>query len=173
MALDESFIAFVIAYLRSDDGTSAAAATAIAAAFVIGGLVAAARLARTTSGERATRRRDFGGASRAAAATVVIGAVALAALPTPGVIAVSGFVIGAGTIAFWVPFHAAMLRLVPGRAATVTAVVGTIEMTGLAVTPLIGAVSDAWGLRAGLVVYALLPLALAGLAARSPAPLRE
>ena len=74
-------------------------------------------------------------------------------------IAVSGFVIGAGTIAFWVPFHAAMLRLVPGRAATVTAVVGTIEMTGLAVAPLIGAVSDTWGLRAGLVVYALLPIA--------------
>ena len=75
VALDESFIAFVIAYLRRDDGTSAALATAIAAMFVIGGLVAAARLSRTAHDEHATRRRDFGGALRAAAATMVIGAV--------------------------------------------------------------------------------------------------
>jgi MFS family permease len=165
VALDESFIAFVIAYLRRDDGTSDSVATLIAAVFVIGGLVAAMRLARADDGAPA---RNLGGALRAAAVTMVIGAVALAGLPAPAVVAVSGFVIGAGTIAFWVPFHAAMLRLVPGRAASVSAVVGTIEMTGLAIAPLIGAVSDARGLRAGLVVYALLPIVLLVLAGVTP-----
>jgi MFS family permease len=176
VGLDESFIAFVIAYLRRDDGTSDAAATLIAAVFVIGGLFAAVRLARGergARGARGARAGNFRGALRAAAITMVAGAVALATVPSPGVVAISGFAIGAGTIAFWVPFHAAMLRLVPGRAASVSAVVGTIEMTGLAIAPLIGAVSDAWGLHAGLVVYALLPIALAVLAGVTPAVLER
>ncbi len=163
VALDESFVAFVIAYLRHDDGMSTAHATVIAAVFVGGGLTAAAGLARTDRPRTPSRRRR---ALRTAAATMLAGAVLLAIWPLPAVIACCGFVIGAATVAFWVPFHAATLQLVPGRAAIVTALVGTIEMAGLAAAPVIGAVSDAWGLRAGLGAYCLLPALLVFLVRR-------
>jgi predicted MFS family arabinose efflux permease len=154
VALDESFIAYVIAYLHRDAGASTAVATIASGSFVVGGLVAAWLLARR---ERARGRHA---ALRAPAAVMCAGAIALAAFPTPLVVTGVGFVLGAATIAFWVPFQAMTLQLVEGRAAAVSAIVGTIEMSGLAVTPIIGAVADAWGLRAGLTAYACAPALL-------------
>jgi predicted MFS family arabinose efflux permease len=152
VALDESFIAYVIAFLRHDDGASTAVATTVSAVFVVGGLVAAAWLARASHRRVHTLRTP---------ACVMLGAtVMLAVAPSPATVALAGFVVGAATVAFWVPFQAAVLRLVPGRAASVSAIVGSLEMIGLAVTPLIGAISDAWGLHRGLTAYACLPALL-------------
>jgi hypothetical protein len=65
------------------------------------------------------------------------------------------------------------LQLVPLRAATVSALVGTIEMLGLVVTPLIGAISDTWGLHVGLTAYAGLPALLVVLMRRAPEGVSE
>ncbi len=165
VALDEAFVAYVIAYLHDDEHVSTATATAITAALVVGGLVVAAALARRPEPNRPT---GVTGRLRASAAVMLAAALVLGVWPAPFVVACSGFALGGATIAFWIPLQTATLRLVPDRSATVVAIVGSIEMAGLAVTPIIGAIADTWGLRTGLYAYCILPAVLVLLASCAP-----
>jgi predicted MFS family arabinose efflux permease len=164
VALDEAFIAYVIAYLRHDQGVSTATATLVAAVFVVGGLAAATWRSRALQAGPSSDRITT---LRRAAAFMLAATLLLAVVPTPFAVALSGAVLGAATMSFWIPFQALTLQLVPSRAATVSALVGTIEMLGLAVTPVIGAISDTWGLRVGLTAYSCLPAVLVVLMRRA------
>ena len=163
--LDEAYLAFVIAYLRRDQHLSPARATFIASAIVVGSLIgfstAAARVRRGS-----TRR-----ALRAAASVLLVSSLGIAVLNGGFAISACGLLFGIAGAQFWVVFHARVLRYRPGRAGSVTAVVGNIEMLGFAFPIAIGAVADAHGLRAGLLCYAVVPIALfcaAGLVGTEP-----
>ncbi len=67
---------------------------------------------------------------------------------------------GFGIIGFWTALQARVLKLRPGQAGTVSAVVSTIEFSGFLIPIGIGIVVDAHGLRAGLACYAVLALLL-------------
>jgi hypothetical protein len=152
--LDEAYLAFVIAYLRRDEHLAPARATFVASAIVIGSLIGfSAAVGRERRGS--TRR-----ALRAAAATLALASLGIAVLHGAGPIAACGLVFGYASARFWVVFHATVLRYRPGRAGSVTAVVGNIEMLGFAFPVIIGAIADARGLRAGLLCYAAVPVLL-------------
>ena len=152
--LDEAYLAFVIAYLQRDQHLTAARATFTASAIVVGtilGFTVAAGRARSGS----TR-----GALRGAAALLVAGSLGIALLRGPVPVAVCGLAFGIGTARFWVVFHATVLRHRPGRAGSVAAVVGNLELLGFAFPVVVGAIADAHGLRTGLACYAAVPIAL-------------
>ena len=91
---------------------------------------------------------------------LVVSSLGIALLNGGFPIAACGLVFGCASSRFWVVFHARVLRYRPGRAGSVTAVVGNIEMLGFAFPIAIGAVADAHGLRAGLLCYAVVPVVL-------------
>jgi MFS family permease len=152
--LDEAYLAFVIAYLRRDQHLTPARATLTASALVVGtivGFTIAARRARRGSTRAALQR---------AAGLLAVSSLGIALLSGPVPVALCGLVFGIAGARFWVVFHAAVLRHRPGRAGSVTAVVGNLEMLGFGFPIAIGAIADAHGLRAGLVGYAVIPVAL-------------
>lgn len=152
--LDEAYLAFVIAYLQRDQHLTAARATFTASAIVVGtilGFTVAAGRARSGSAR---------GALRGAAALLVVGSLGIALLRGPVPVAVCGLAFGIGTARFWVVFQATVLRHRPGRAGSVAAVVGNLELLGFAFPVVVGAIADAHGLRTGLACYAAVPIAL-------------
>lgn len=152
--LDEAYLAFVIAYLRRGQHLSAAGATLTASAIVVGtivGFMTAARRARRGSARRALQQTS---------AVLAVSSLGIALLPGSILVAGCGLAFGFASARFWVVFHALVLRHRPGRAGSVTAVVGNLEMLGFGLPIAIGAMADAHGLRAGLVCYAAVPVAL-------------
>jgi predicted MFS family arabinose efflux permease len=152
--LDEAYLAFVIAYLRRDQHLAPGPATLTASAIVIGTILG------FTAAARSARRASTRGALRGAAALLAVSSIGIALLRGPLPVAVCGLVFGIAGARFWVVFHATVLRHRPGRAGSVTAVVGNLEMLGFAFPVAIGAVADTHGLRVGLVCYAAIPVAL-------------
>jgi predicted MFS family arabinose efflux permease len=165
--LDEAYLAFVIAYLRRDGHLSTATATLVASAIVVGGLVgywrAAAGAPRGTPAIRVRR----------ACALLCASALGIALVPDPPAIALCGVGFGYATARFWVTFQASVLRYRPGRTGSVTAVVGNLEMLGFGFPIVIGAIADAHGLRAGMLVYTLVPLLMLLTAARAVEPVQD
>lgn len=162
--LDEAYLAFVIAYLRRGQHLSAAAATLTASAIVVGtivGFMTAARRPRRGSTRRALQQTS---------AVLAASSIGIALLPGPIPISACGLVFGFASARFWVVFHAIVLRHRPGRAGSVTAVVGNLEMLGFGLPVAIGAIADAHGLRAGLVCYAAVPIALLFVVASAARP---
>jgi predicted MFS family arabinose efflux permease len=159
--LDEAYLAFVIAYLRRDVHLGPAAATAVGSAIVVGGLVGYARATAGVSRDDPARR------VRRACALVLASALGIALAPDVPVVALCGLAFGYASARFWVVFHASVLRYQPGRAGTVSAVVGNLEMLGFGFPIAIGAIADAHGLRAGMLAYAIVPLALVFTAGRA------
>ncbi len=151
VALDESFLAYVIASFENERGSSRGASVLLGAAMVLGAASASLLLSRKVA-RRATPVR-----LRVAAAVLTVTAVAIAVAPTVWAPAMAAFGFGAATIAFWLPLQAFTLRLHPGRAGTTKAVLGAIEMFGLLIPIGIGALSDRAGLDAGLLLYATVP----------------
>ena len=152
--LDEAYLAFVIAYLRRDQHLGPALATLTASSLVVGTI-----LGFTVAAGR-TRRGSIRGALRAAAATLFVTCLGIALLNAPVAIALCGLGFGIASARFWVVFHAAVLRHRPGRAGSVTAVVGNLEMFGFGIPIAVGAIADAHGLRVGLLCYAAVPVVL-------------
>jgi hypothetical protein len=71
---------------------------------------------------------------------------------------------------FYAVLQATYLGLRPGQAGTSQAVVSTIGLFGIGFPALVGAVSDAFGLAAGLGLYVAVPLAILLLLALGAAP---
>jgi hypothetical protein len=143
--LDEPFFAFLIATLE-DRGLPLALATAVAAFGIIGTLAGFARQSSATA--RSAPR------TLTAAAAVMTAAVAATLVPSTPVVLAAVFAFGVAIAIFWVTLQTRMFSLHPGRAGTVKAVVGTIEITGFALPVLAGAAADAAGVSAGLAVFA-------------------
>jgi MFS family permease len=154
--LDEAYLAFVIAYLQRDQHLTAARATLVATVIIVGTIIGFT--VASASSPRARRRTRS--ALRSAAAMLVVGSLGIALLRGPVPVAVCGLAFGIGTARFWVVFKATLLRHRPGRAGSVAAVVGNLELLGFAFPVVVGAIADAHGLRAGLVCYAAVPIAL-------------
>ncbi len=154
VALDESYLGFIIAGFEEIRGTSPAASVALGSTSVVGAALASIWLARRVP-TWAPRRRML-----ATAAIMVCSAALFAILPTVWLPALAIVVFDAAMIGFWLPLQALALRLIPGRAGTTKAVIGAIEMLGLAVPVGIGALADRVGLTTGLLAFALVPAAM-------------
>ena len=152
--LDEPFLAFLIARLQRTDGLSAAGATAIA----------------MLDDRRRADRLGAAGSTRAAGAAAASvrrspsprRSVSSRSRPSPLFVVPGALVFGFGIIGFWTALQARVLKLRPGQAGTVSAVVTTIEFSGFLIPIGIGVVVDAHGLRAGLGCYAVLAGLLSG-----------
>ena len=161
--LDEPLAGFLIAYLERVRRLSPALATAPVMAILVGGMGGYAAFERL-AGERPPRR-------------VIAGAAAVLALSLPATLfapwlaaqMAAGLVFGAAGAVFYTTLDSLVLSLRPGQAGATSAVVGLVGMLGMAFPALVGAVADAYGLAAGVGLYAAIPiaiLALAGLEAR-------
>ncbi|MBI2760474.1 MAG: MFS transporter, partial [Chloroflexi bacterium] len=160
--LDEPLLGFTIAYLEQVRGLSDAVATAIASVVVAGGIVGYLVVSPLTR-RFTTRQLLFGAGS---AVGVAIAGIIVA--PTALAQAAAGFSFGVAGAVFWSVVQAAYLSLRPGQAGATQAVVSTIGMFGIAYPALVGAVADARGLTAGLVLYAVVPAVMIALLALFP-----
>lgn len=156
--LDEPFLAFLVARLEETESLSTAAATVAAVFVVLGSIAGAVRESRASSPS----------APRSMRAPALVTSVAALGTLLPWVPArfAAAFVFGGAIAVAWVRLEATALTLRPGRAGTVVAAVTTIELAGVALPPLAGAVSDAFGLAAGAVCFA----GFAALTATLPSP---
>jgi FSR family fosmidomycin resistance protein-like MFS transporter len=145
--LDEPFLAFLIARLQRTDGLSAAGATAIAMVTIVGALIGSAQQARHAPPTPPLMRP---------AITVAVAVTLVAVAPSALLVLPGALVFGFGIIGFWTALQARVLKLRPGQAGTVSAVVSTIEFSGFLIPIGIGVVVDMYGLRAGLACYAVL-----------------
>lgn len=159
VAIDESYLAFVISQIRHTLHESSGVATAFGGGSIVGGLIASIVIARRAAPAPFPARR-----MRLAAVALFVGTIAIALAPNIIVATTGALIANAAVIAFWLPFQAVVLRMIPGRAGTVSAIVGAVEMIGLAIPPTIGWTIDHRGLRVGLAVYALVPVGLFALA---------
>ncbi len=154
VALDESYLGFIIAGFEEERGTSRAVSVALGSASVIGAAIASIWLARRTPAWEPRRRMI------ATAGIMTVTAALFALLPTLWLPTIAIIVFDAAMIGFWLPLQAIALRLIPGRAGTTKAVIGAIEMLGLLIPIGIGALADHIGLTAGLLAFAFVPALL-------------
>jgi predicted MFS family arabinose efflux permease len=99
------------------------------------------------------------------AVTVAVAVTLVAVAPSALLVLPGALVFGFGIIGFWTALQARVLKLRPGQAGTVSAVVSTIEFSGFLIPIGIGMLVDAHGLRAGIGCYALLALLLVAIVA--------
>ena len=149
--LDEPLLGFLNAYLERTRGWAPAAATALISLMVAAGLCGylAVPLVRQRLPDWPLLRL-FAGCLAAALAALVLGPAAWAAV-------LAGLAFGFAGAIFYSVLEATYLSLRPGQAGTTGAVVSAIGMAGIGFPSLVGAVSDAYGLAAGLAVYASVP----------------
>jgi DHA1 family inner membrane transport protein len=152
---DEPFFGFAIAWLHNDRGVPESTATLIAGASTIGGLVLALAVA-------AGRRRTPG--PIAGAGVIAAGAIGLLLARGPLGAAAATFAVGFGLYALWIDLQARSLRVRPGQAGTTGAVLSVLTQPAAVLPLLAGAVADAHGLTAVMVVCAGAALALVGAA---------
>lgn len=151
VALDESYLGFIIANFERERDTSRSVAVVLGSASVVGAAIASVWLARRTPVWEPRRRMIV------TAAVMTVSAVLFATLPTLWLPTLAIVVFDAALIGFWLPLQAIALRLVPGRAGSTKAVIGAIEMLGLLVPIGIGALADRAGLDVGLLAFAAVP----------------
>jgi predicted MFS family arabinose efflux permease len=161
--LDEPFLGFTIAYLTDVRGQPPSVATLIATLTVTGGVVGFLGV------ELLTRRfaarallLTLGVLVAAGVATMVYGQTAV-------MVGVAGLVLGACGAAFYTVVESTILGLRPGQAGATGAVVSTIGLFGVGFPLLVGAVSDRYGLTAGLTLYAAVPVLMLALLLGAPA----
>lgn len=155
--LDEPLVAFLIAFLEAQ-GHDPAWAVTPPLGLLIGGLAGfgvAEHLA-----ERVTPRRLL-------APTASFMALTLPAMlfGPPLVVIAAGFGFGVTGAIFYTALQGVILTLRPGQAGSTGAVVSAVGLAGAAFPGLVGAVSDAHGLAAGLLLYAAVPALVLGLTA--------
>lgn len=149
--LDEPLLGFLNAFLEKDRGWSPALATALVSLLIGAGLVGYLAVPLFTARLRSRRLLP---------AFALLSAVSVAALvflpgSWPAVAAAALF--GFGGAVFYSVLEATYLSLRPGQAGTTGAVVSTISLAGVGFPALVGSVSDAYGLTAGMAVYAVVP----------------
>lgn len=151
VALDESYLGFIIAGFERERGTSRGVAVLLGSASVLG--TAVSSLWHT----RRTLRHTPAARMRAAAAAMALTAFLFAVLPTLWLPTLAAFAFDVSLIGFWLPLQALTLRLVPGRTGSTKAAIGAIEMVGLLIPIAIGTIADRAGLQVGLIAYAAVP----------------
>jgi MFS family permease len=148
--LDEAFLGFAVARLTAEGrGPSA---QSLAGALFVGGVVGSSLVSR----RGLAGRRNVGAVSALAA-----GALTAAAVPWLGLQLVGMTALGYGTAVTWTVVHHRTLTAVPGRSSTVATVVSMLSTPALLVPVAIGWLADRTSLTVGLVVTALLAVALA------------
>lgn len=152
--LDEPFLGFTIAYLEHVRNLPSTLATAIITVAVVAGIVGFLAVSVFTA--RFTPRTLL-----IAFATLLAVAVALlVAAPSVLVQILAALGFGFSGAVFWSVLQATYLSLRPGEAGTSQAVVSTIGLLGIGFPALVGAVSDTFGLTAGLGLYGAVPLVI-------------
>jgi FSR family fosmidomycin resistance protein-like MFS transporter len=158
--LDESFLAFLIAFAQEERSLSPSGAICLALCCVSGSVVGFARCSVRHTGPVATLTRP--------AAVMAVSAAVMAVVPIAVLIAPAAFGFGYGLAAFWNTAQARMLQLRPGQTGTVKAVVTTIEFAGFGLPIAYGAVADRFGVAAGFGCYVATAVALLVLVSRAP-----
>ncbi|MCU1504046.1 MAG: hypothetical protein JWM12_3400 [Ilumatobacteraceae bacterium] len=158
--LDEPLLAFVVARAAADSA-SEAVAQLLAVAVVVGGVGGSILVGRVGISPRTRRRGPF----------VILVGTAAAVLPMSVVVQAVGMAaVGGGLAILWADVHLRTLTLVPGRAATVSTVVGVIGTAAAFVPVITGALADRGGLRVGLIVYLAVAAAVLVAAPRDEPP---
>ena len=157
--LDEPLDGFMIAYFERVQGLDPALATAPVVSLLVGGMAGFAAFERM-AGRRAPRAVILA----SAAATIVTLPVAIF-LPYLPLQLAAAFGFGAAGAALYISLQSAALALRPGQAGATSAVVSSVGMIGMAYPALVGALADAYGLGAGVALYAAIPPVILALAA--------
>ncbi len=160
--LDETFLAFTIAFTHRVHHTAIAVATLVGSTLVAGGVAGYAL---------ASRRRHSSSARRVltmSAVALTASAAVMATAPSLALLALAALAFGFASAWFWNTLQALTLRLRPGRSGTVSAVVGTIEFAGFPLPVAIGWLADHAGLRAAMFAFVAVPAALVPLVVRAP-----
>jgi len=152
--LDEPLLGFTIAYLEREGGFGPGVATALALG-AVAGAVAGYLLA-----DRWTPQSTLAHALSLATTGMAAGLPVMAFAPWPALILAGGGLFGLSSAVFYTRLQAAVMRLRPGQAGSTGAVVSAIGLVGVGFPALAGQVSDAWGLAAGLLLYAAVPAAI-------------
>jgi hypothetical protein len=159
--LDEPLAAFLIAFSEHVRRESALVANALILAWTLGGIAALAAY------ERLVGKRRSEVLVLAAAATIALTLPLAAFAPWLALRFAAVMLFGAAGAVFYVILNARVLALRPGQAGSVGATVSLIGMLGMGFPGVVGAVADAFGLGAGLALYALIPVLILPLVARN------
>lgn len=152
--LDEPLLGFTAAFLERDRAVPAVVATVAISVGVVGGIAGFLAVPLFTA------RWAPGGLLRALAAAMAVELATLVLAPwLPLQTAALGLFELSGAV-FYSVLTARYLSLRPGLAGTTGMVVGMVGHAGLGFPALVGAASDAFGLAAGLGLYALVPVAI-------------
>jgi MFS transporter, FSR family, fosmidomycin resistance protein len=167
--LDEPLAAFLIAFLERAHHQSAAAANAVVLAWVVGQFGGFSLYGRLAA------QRSSGSTLRVCAIVMVMSLPMAIFAPALGVQTPAALVFGGSGAIFYATLQADILALRPGQAGSVSAVVSLIGMAGMGFPLATGALSDAFGLAAGVALYAIVPALVLGLvlidaATRKPRP---
>ncbi|HXQ45102.1 MAG TPA: MFS transporter [Caulobacteraceae bacterium] len=159
--LDEPLIAFLIAFQEQVRHRTAAIANGLILAWTLGEIAGFALYERIV-GERGLKTVLVSGALvvGGALATAVIAPVLLVELPAMALF-------GAAAAVFYVTLDARILSLRPGQTGSLSAAVSLVGMVGMGFPAVVGAVSDAFGLAAGLSLYLVVPVIILPLVARN------
>jgi predicted MFS family arabinose efflux permease len=156
--LDEPLLGFMIAYFERVGGLSSGLASAPVVALLVGGMAGFAGFERLR-GARAPRTVIL---SATATMLALPAAIFLPWLPLQ---LAAAFAFGMAGAVLYTSLQSAVLALWPRQAGATSAIVSTVSMVGMAFPALVGALADARGLGAGLMLYAAIPPVILGLAA--------
>ena len=159
--LDEPLIAFLIAFQERVRHRTAASPTGLSWPGRLGEIVGLCAYERIV-GERGLKTVLVAGALvvGVSLATAVLAPVLVVELPAMALF-------GAAAGVFYVTLDARILSLRPGQTGSLSAAVSLIGMVGMGFPAVVGAVSDAFGLAAGLSLYLVVPVIILPLVARN------
>ena len=165
--LDEPLDGFMIAYFEHVRGWSPALATAPIVASLAGGMAGFALF------ERLAGRRPPRAVILTCAIVMIVGLPLAIYAPALPLQLAAAFASGLAGAVLYTTLESVVLALRPGQAGATSAVVSAVGTAGLAYPAVVGALADAHGLGAGLVLYAAVPPVILLLAAawrRAPRP---
>jgi hypothetical protein len=148
-ALQQPFVAYVVAFAERDRGLTPVVATAMVTGWVGGAAVAAARASRIASRARAS------GLSRHAV-LLLAGTTSALVVPWAPAIAVGIAVNGFAMTRLVLALKGRLVASHPGRVGGAFAVVATIEYAGFGLPLVAGRLADAYGVRIGLAFFVML-----------------
>lgn len=162
--LDEPFLGFAAAFLERAGGAPPALATVAVSASLAAGIAGFLLVPWFTARWRAVALMTALGVSMAAEVGALVGAPPSFYPLQAAALAAFGFT---GAV-FYAVLKGRLLALRPGQAGTTKAVVSTIGHAGVLFPAAVGAVADAAGLRAGLALYAAVPVLIVVLILLAP-----
>lgn len=155
--LDEPLLAFLIAYLEEVAGYGQGMAVTLSAGALVGGLVGYGLAERLIPDE--TPGVVLAPSALAAALSLPLMAFGGQAW----LVVTGGLAFGVSGAVFYTALQSLVLTLRPGQAGSTGAVVSVIGLAGAGFPALVGWIADAWGLGAGLGLYAAVPALLLAL----------